>query len=338
MKKVLVPIMMIGLVSCKPSVEDTCKCFKESANELMLQGIKPSEGDLGTACKIKQEDYNAQEMASIGSCAMEVMESVNQKKLIPIDGKPVPDFPSYTFKTLDEFSASLANGVNSEYKYLKTHITIQEAYSNYRPLYPDNEAELSASNADNSFSLLLSGNPNDMDTTKFATPTGINSYGDYNIVWDVENKKMVEDEQIKWILQDANNFNSQAFIGAAMDNQMETFKVSNTTLNMYEKYMVIIIEKMLATEEYKNLINDLKNGRYKLVDKDELPSTTTTQFSFSGTYYGVNSAYVYGTTVSSRVMLDAKLFNIHSMGLPPVLTTRGNSVDVSKYLLSNLKQ
>ncbi|MFY8184433.1 MAG: hypothetical protein ACOVLD_00065 [Bacteroidia bacterium] len=133
MKKIIVNFTAIALsamilTSCAKKPEDACVCIQKAANDFMVKGVKiESIDDLREPCKelIDQFKEDAAARALIVETGTSVLESLNNKELIKIEGDELPVLPAYTFNTIGEFNKERSKD-GGEYKFFRTHVTVNE--------------------------------------------------------------------------------------------------------------------------------------------------------------------------------------------------------------------
>lgn len=133
MKKIIVNFSTIALsamilTSCAKKPEDACVCIQKAANDFMVKGVKiESIDDLREPCKelIDQFKEDAAARALIVETGTSVLESLNNKELIKIEGDELPVLPAYTFNTIGEFNKERSKD-GGDYKFFRTHVTVNE--------------------------------------------------------------------------------------------------------------------------------------------------------------------------------------------------------------------
>ena len=118
-------LLALALTACGPKPEEVCDCMRQSANNWMLKGIKPSEAKLLAPCaemmaKLK-EDQAAK--VKIEADYEDVRRSLNEKKLLAVGGK-TPVFPSLP-TTLDSVLAAYKiDYAAAQYRYLNLPVLV----------------------------------------------------------------------------------------------------------------------------------------------------------------------------------------------------------------------
>ena len=96
-----IALLALTLTACGPKPEDVCDCVRQSANDWMLKGIRPSEAKLLAPCAEMMAKLKDNEAAKVKVEAdyEDVQRGLNEKKLLAVDGK-TPEFAALN-TTLD---------------------------------------------------------------------------------------------------------------------------------------------------------------------------------------------------------------------------------------------
>lgn len=90
-------LLALALNACGPKPEEVCDCIRQSANNFMLQGTRPSEAKLLAPCAemmAKLKDDGAAKVR-IEADYEDVKKALEAKKLLAVDGK-TPEFAPLT--------------------------------------------------------------------------------------------------------------------------------------------------------------------------------------------------------------------------------------------------
>ena len=127
MKKLLLPsgwLLALALVSCNPTPEAVCDCIRQSANDFMLKGERPSEAKLVAPCAdlIAKLKDNQAATVKIEADYEDVQKALTKKTLLAVDGK-TPAFPPLT-AVFDSVMLDYAKDYDAAtYRYLNRAVT-----------------------------------------------------------------------------------------------------------------------------------------------------------------------------------------------------------------------
>jgi hypothetical protein len=131
-----------GQYSCSTTSEDVCDCLKNGANEYIEKGVRPTQSDLKELCKDLLDDVKdkAELRPTVEACGNEVIEAAKQKNFSPINGKPLPEYPTYTYENLKAFldelypdgKFSYTEDAKGLYKVWKSKVIIKSVYLGMR--------------------------------------------------------------------------------------------------------------------------------------------------------------------------------------------------------------
>ncbi len=328
MKKLIVNFRAIALIaivltSCAKKPEDACVCIQKAANDFMVQGVEiESIDDLREPCKdlIDQFKEDAAARALISETGTSVLESIEKKELIKIEGEELPAFPTYTFNTLAEF-IDLISKKGGKYKYWKTEVTIKDAF-------------IGGHNAHNA------QNDSEYGATGYATFTA--DITDKNIgirfpkkQFDSTFSKSIELPLFYGLFDSKTNnfvkYNSEidGDIFSVIEHQLEYPNGNGWDETQYRDKL----KNIISHPGYENFVQDLKNGRYLWFGVNDMNSLRKNEFgnksimclttiSLSGTVQ-----YIYnglGIVVSTSDFKHAPL---------PKIFEKRSQIDLSRILL-----
>ena len=125
--KILLPaagLLALAFSACSPKPEDVCNCIRQSANDFMLKGERPSEAKLLAPCAemlAKMKDNEAAKI-KIKADYEDVRKAGEEKKLLAVDGK-TPVFPPLTV-VYDSVLSDFAHDYRAAtYRYMGRPIT-----------------------------------------------------------------------------------------------------------------------------------------------------------------------------------------------------------------------
>ena len=126
-----IALLALTLTACGPKPEDVCDCVRQSANDWMLKGIRPSEAKLLAPCAEMMAKLKDNEAAKVKVEAdyEDVQRGLNEKKLLAVDGK-TPEFAALN-TTLDSVLTDYQHDYEAaQYRYLNrpTLVTVTALY------------------------------------------------------------------------------------------------------------------------------------------------------------------------------------------------------------------
>lgn len=131
MKIIFLNLLLCSLLySCSSKPEDACNCIKETANRYVYDGVEIEDiDDLRMPCKdlIDKFEKDAIGRSMIIATGEEVLKNLEEKKFTKIEGKDLPEFPSYSFNTIQDFY-NATREAGGMYKYWRTNVEIKKAY------------------------------------------------------------------------------------------------------------------------------------------------------------------------------------------------------------------
>lgn len=316
MKKIITNLVAITLFSiiltgCSKKPEDACDCIAKAANDFMVQGVKiESIDDLREPCKdlIDKFKDDAAGRALIIAKGQQVLESLQNKEFIKIEGEELPAFPTYTFNTLAEFiEAEHEKGGN--YKYWKTELTIKNAFIG--PITHKDDSvyvtygfsDLVADFKDKNIWIKFPKKQFDSTFTKsIALEFG-------NVVFDSKINNFIK-----------YNYN----ILSVIKHQLEYPNGDGWVETQYRDQLKNIINQ----PGYENFVQDLKNGRYLWIDEIDYESLKKNDFR-NKNILCLTTASITGKFINGSIFVSNASFK-HSP-LPKIFEKR-SKIDVSRFL------
>lgn len=326
MKKLIVNFRTIALIaivltSCAKKPEEACVCIQQAANDFMVQGVKiESIDDLREPCKdlIDQFKEDASARALISETGTSVLESIEKKELIKIEGEELPVFPTYTFNTLAEF-IDLKSKDGGIYKYWKTEVTIKDAF----------------------ISGIESQNDSVYGTSGYANFTA--DITDKNIgirfpkkQFDSTFSKSIE-LPLFWGLFDSksNNFikyNSEinGDIRNVIEQQLEYPNGDGWVETQYRDKL----KNIISHPGFENFVQDLKNGRYLWLGENDINSLRKNEFGNKNimclTTLTLSGTVQYNSHENLYIVVS-NASNFKHAPLPKIFEKR-SQIDVSRFL------
>jgi len=320
-------IAIILLASCSKKPEDACGCIQKAANDFMVQGVKiESIDDLREPCKDLLDHFkeDAAARAIILSAAEKVYESLKNKELIKIEGEDLPVLPTYTYNTISEFNEERFKK-GGEYKFFRTHITINEVvYLGDHDVYRQNTAFSSSNKKANVYITLDSV----MKKNPFFKGIMIDEF--YLLV----------DTKSHNFLLDSSKLDIAAKTIHAFDWNEGSIDGITSSVNAFNE-----IENVAG---FNNFISDLKNGRYYRVGNFNMDGGDTKEFQSQAS----NLDNVFGKTMclskasgfsgiyEGKAITIDKINNITKLPPPKLelLNRTGEQLDVKSAINSYLNR
>ena len=126
--KILVPaagLLALAFSACSPKPEEVCDCIRQSANDFMLKGERPSEAKLLAPCAEMIAKLKDNEAAKVKVKAdyEDVQRALDEKKLLAVNGK-TPEFAALN-TSLDSVLADYKQDYEAaQYRYLNRPVLI----------------------------------------------------------------------------------------------------------------------------------------------------------------------------------------------------------------------
>jgi len=345
-----IAIVALFLSSCSSSTpEDACNCIKQTANDYMIQGIKPSKSDLKASCQELIDKFNddGASRALIESCGADVLAKVEKKELFEINGV-IPNYPTHIFKSMLEAQAAI-NAKNGKYKYLKTNVEINEVFIS-KLTKINNEIFDNDSKKDNSY--IIGGYSEKIND--FHDVMGLKISAD--IVDESAYKNSITfSPKLTWDIKD------QVYVDGIFNKNSDNYKyireviTENFTVSyssgLVKEYDVNFVSDPYAYEELisedrwfsnrvnhivkqpglENFIEDMKNGRFKVITSDDYKQLSDdkndniclTSANVKGVFYDSNKGLAIEVS---------EISNITKLETPSIFSASGKKIDFSKYI------
>lgn len=348
----LIFIISLVMISCKKSPEDACNCMKEAANTYILEGYETkSVDDIREPClkliEKFQDDANARIL--IENCWDEIQIAVKDKTLLKVEGK-IPKIPEYTFKTINDYEKAV-NSTNGHYKYWKTKVVIDEAYLtkfftnitmfDNNDNLPDYLAAATSTQFHTLGNIVVLRIPkNIVDHKLYSQPICLEE----NYIFDTQDLEYIDNPF-------SESYNATKYMCHLMDRNLPLFTpVYNYGQNKYElyeydknlmdnpnnfeeiggltKFYTSRINYTIKNTKYKNLVYDLRNGRFKYITKEEFEKVA----GKGNNAISLTKAKIYGEIYEDGVgelsIIVSKIENIKKIEVPPFFKQPGKSYEM----------
>ncbi len=317
--------VLVGLflTSCSSKPEDACNCIKESANKYVQEGVEiESIDDIRIPCKELidkfQEDPSAR--ALIISTGTQVFANLENKQFTEIDGEDLPEFPSYTFNTIQDFHTATRKP-GGKYKYWRTNVEIKKAY-------------------------LINGHEDEYDNKPLFVfdavyPRVVHSYDDIGIRIPRNKFDMSKVSKDLNFAQMRQVFDTKDKMFLEQNNDLQEddidFKIANIMDLLIEhpngddewgsNSEVEDLNVIMDSKKVRNFLADLKSGRYLLIE-DNLSNKLEELYGEKYSLTEVSIKGVVGYNDHEWNYIDAtSIYNIKKLDLPAELKRKGNKLD-----------
>jgi hypothetical protein len=315
--------IFLFLFSCSTKPEDACDCIKESANKYVLEGVEiETVDDLREPCKdlIDKFQEDPAGRAMIIATATEVFSNLENKKFTEIDGEDMPEFPSYTFNTIQDFyDATRKPG--GKYKYWRTNVEIKKAflidahedeYDN-QPLYVFNAIYPRVNNSNEEIGIRIPRNK--FDIKKVSTHL---NFAEMRQVFDTKSKMFLNQ----------NNDLSENDLDFKIANIMDLLiEHPNGDDEWGSNSEVEDLNVIMESKKLSSFLTDLKSGRYLLIE-DKVSSKLEAIYGEKYSLTEVSIKGIVGYNDHEWNYIDAtSIYNIKILDLPSELKRSGNKLD-----------
>ena len=315
--------IFLFLFSCSTKPENACDCIKESANKYVLEGVEiETVDDLREPCKdlIDKFQEDPAGRAMIIATATEVFSNLENKKFTEIDGEDMPEFPSYTFNTIQDFyDATRKPG--GKYKYWRTNVEIKKAYLinghedeyDNKPLYVFDAVYPRVVRSNDDIGIRIPRNKFDMSKVSKDL-----NFAKMRQVFDTKDKLFLE--QNNDLQEDDIDFK----IANIMDLLIEH---PNGNDEWGSNVEVEDLNVILDSKKVRNFLADLKSGRYLLIE-DNVSNKLEELYGEKYSLTEVSIKGVVGYNDHEWNYIDAtSIYNIKKLDLPAELKRKGNKLD-----------
>lgn len=316
-------LICMFLFSCTSKPEDACNCIKETANKYVMDGVEiESIDDLRMPCKdlIDKFENEASGRSMIIVTGKEVLANLEKKMFTKIDGEDLPEFPSFTFNTIQDFyDATRKPG--GKYKYWRTNVEIKKAY-------------------------LINGHEDEYDNTLLYVfdavyPRVVHSYKEIGIRIPRNKFDMKEIRKELNFAQMRQVFDTKDQLFLNQNNDLNEgdldFKIANIMDLLIEhpngddewgsNSEVEDLNTIIESKKVRNFLSDLKSGRYLLIE-DNLSTKLETIYGEKYSMSEVSIKGVVGYNNHEWNYIDAtSIYNIKKLDLPAELKRKGNELD-----------
>ena len=313
------------LFSCSTKPEDACNCIKEAANKYVQEGVEIENiDDVRVPCKDLidkfQEDPSARAM--IIATGTEVYANLENKQFTEIVGEDLPEFPSFTFNTIQEFyDATRKPG--GKYKYWRTNIEIKKAYLinaredeyDNKLLYVFDAIYPRKNNSNEDIGIRIPRNK--LDINKISKDLCFN---ELDQVFDTKDKLFLN--QVDELAENDIHYKISNIMSFLIDNPSGDDDWGSNS-------EVSDLTEILESKKINNFLNELKNGRYLFID-DEMSKKLSEIYGEKYSLTEVSIKGVVGYDDHEWNYIDAtSIENIKKLEIPSELKRKGNKIDPS---------